>query len=253
MTPKDGQRKRTVFCTGQNPLEKPRIAGRFKRQKIIIVWFAYDMYDPRVIHACSNKGKQLTLTQCVIPDKRMCKGILYSDGKGHFFSLCGAKLTEVFDTFSPTNRTKGRHCFNGKRGNDYPCMRNFGCWSCHKIVLLTFKGERPVGDDGIPFQGDHKNGDVTDYSIENLEWVHPSENAWRSIHVLRVLRVKGINPTSYSGKQMDLWFALFRAYEIAGRKPIQISAEDILSDFEHSCLEDPAKQIEREMTRHMEV
>lgn len=222
------------------------------KQKIIIVWFASDLYDPCVIHACSADGRQLTLTECVIPERRRCKGILYSDGKRHFFSLTRNGLNEIFATFSPSHRTKGRLCYNGKRGNLYPCMRDYGCWECHKIVLLTFKGPRPLGKDGVPFQADHKNGDVTDYSIENLEWVHPSENVWRSIHVLRVLRTKGIDPASYSGKQMDLWFALFRAYEIAGRKPIQISAEDILSDFEHSCLEDPAKQIEREMTRHME-
>lgn len=223
------------------------------KPKIIIVWFAHDLYDPRVIHACSADGRQLTLTQCVIPEKRRCKAILYSDGKCHFFSLSHGRLGEVFDHFTPSMRTPGRHCHNGKRGNIYPTMREFGNWSCHIIVLLTFKGPRPIGEDEIPFEGDHKNGNVTDYSIENLEWVSRQENRWRSDHVLKVLRVKGINPTSYTGSQMDKWFALFRCYEQANRLPLHIPAVDLLRAFDRFTLTDPLAYAAEEPARDFDI
>ena len=39
---------------------------------------------------------------------------------------------------------------------------------------------------------------------------NPKENAWRSTHVLQVLRKHGINPMDYSGKEMDIWFSVMR-------------------------------------------
>ncbi len=226
---------------------------RIRNPKIKIVWFARDLYDPRVIHACSADGKQLTLTKCVIPDKRRVKSLLYSDGKKHFFSLCRGKLTEVFDNFGICWRTPGMHCHNGKRGNDYPQMRDYGAWYCHIIVLLTYKGPRPIGNDGQFFEADHKNGDVTDYSNENLEWVSRQENRWRSNHVLKVLRVKGIDPTTYTGSQMDKWFALFRCYEQAHRQPLHIPAVDLLRAFDRFTLTDPLAAAAEEPARDFDI
>ena len=173
------------------------------KPKIIIVQFSYDLHDPRIIHARTSDGQQLTLTKCVIPDKRQVKALLYSDGKRHFFSLSRNKLTEVFDSFPFRMRTPGMHCHNGKRGNDYPRMRQYGAWCCHIIVLLTFQGERPVGDDGIPFEGDHKNGCVTDYCNDNLEWVSRKENRRRS-KVLKALRSIDIDPVQVPYNILDI-------------------------------------------------
>jgi len=177
---------------------------RIRNPKIKIVWFARDLYDPRVIHACSADGKQLTLTKCVIPDKRRVKSLLYSDGKMHFFSLCRGKLTEVFDNFGISWRTPGMHCHNGKRGNDYPQMRDYGAWYCHIIVLLTFQGPRPIGEDGKPFEGDHKNGCVTDYSNDNLEWVSKKENRRRR-KVLKALRSIDVDPVQVPYNILDIF------------------------------------------------
>ena len=177
---------------------------RIRNPKIKIVWFARDLYDPRVIHACSADGKQLTLTKCFIPDKRRVKSLLYSDGKMHFFSLCRGKLTEVFDNFGISWRTPGMHCHNGKRGNDYPQMRDYGAWYCHIIVLLTFQGPRPIGEDGKPFEGDHKNGCVTDYSNDNLEWVSKKENRRRS-KVLKALRSIDVDPVQVPYNILDIF------------------------------------------------
>ena len=177
---------------------------RSKRSKIRIVWFAHDLYDPRIIHACTDKGQQLTLTKCVIPEKRRCKADLYSDGMRHFFSLTHGRLGEVFDVFSPSHRIHGMHCHNGKRGNLYPKMREFGNKDCHIIVLFTFQGPRPLDSEGHFCQGDHKNGDVTDYCNDNLEWVPRKENR-RRMKVLAALRSIDINPVQVPYNILDIF------------------------------------------------
>ena len=174
------------------------------KPKIIITWFAHDLYDPRIIHACTDSGQQLTLTKCVIPDKCRCKATLFSDGNRHFFSLFRGKITETLDTFPLSCRTPGRHCHNGKRGNDYPYMRQYGDEYCHIIVLLTFQGPRPIGEDGKPFDADHKNGCVTDYSNDNLEWVSKKENARRR-KVLAALLSIDIDPVQVPYNILDIF------------------------------------------------
>ena len=198
--------KNLYLCTAFRRQTIPPIGGfmRNKRKKIKIAWYAHDLYDPRIIHARTAQGERLLLTQCIIPDKRRVKSILYSDGKMHFFSLCRSKLTEVFDNFGLCCRTPGLHCHNGKRGNDYPQMRDYGAWYCHIIVLLTFQGPRPIGDDGKPFEGDHKNGCVTDYSNDNLEWVSKKENRRRS-KVLKALRSIDIDPVQVPYNILDVF------------------------------------------------
>ena len=176
----------------------------YKKPKIRIVEFTHDLIDPRIIHALTEQGERLTLTECIVPVKKGCKCPLYSDGKGHFFTLNHGQLGQVFDTFSPTNRTPGRQCHNGKRGNIYPHMRHFGNTHCHIIVLLTYLGPRPVGEDGKPFEADHKNGVVTDYSLDNLEWVSRKENARRR-NVLAALRSIGINLTDVPYRILDVF------------------------------------------------
>ena len=57
---------------------------------------------------------------------------------------------------------------------------------------------------------DHKNGNVLDFTADNLEWVHPKENRWRADHVLKPMRKVGIDPARYTGKAMDIWFEVFR-------------------------------------------
>jgi hypothetical protein len=168
---------------------------------------------------------------------------------GYFLRANGMKAA---DKLSPA-KLNNPNTHGGLR----PYLTDCGQY-CHTLMLITFYGPRPeprlnpTTGKIEKFEGDHKNGDKYNYRPDNLEWVFESENRWRFHHVIKVLRFKGIDPATYTGPQMDLWFALFRAYEIAGRKPIQIPANDLLSDFEHSCLNDPDKQIEREMTRHME-
>jgi hypothetical protein len=45
-------------------------------------------------------------------------------------------------------------------------------WQSHRLVLRSFAGEPP----SPTHQANHKNGDVRDNRVENLEWVTPAEN-----------------------------------------------------------------------------
>ena len=148
-----------------------------------------------------------------------CKSAIYEKAGDHklfcsndrqwFHLHPNGVLTDLEHTFSPTNRTPGRMCHNGKRGVIHPSMRHWGCQYCHVLVYEAWIGERHYPQKQI----DHKNGNSLDYTPENLEEVTPSENNWRSLHVLQVLRAKGINPIDYTGTQMDHWFAIFRILE----------------------------------------
>lgn len=186
------------------------------KPKITIVEWSRDLIDPNILIAYTADGGRLQLTRVRdedLPPKRACHCPLYATPSKLFFTLCRGKLGQIFEAISRCSRTPGMACHNGKRGNSYPQLRNFGHIACHKVVLLTFVGPRPVYDDGKEAEGDHKNGNIMDFSLDNLEWVHPSENEWRSTHVLQVLRSKSINPTDYTGSQMDHWFDMFRLLE----------------------------------------
>ena len=203
-----------------------------KPPKIIIVEWSHDLIDPNVLIAYTADGGRLQLTRVHdedLPPKRDCKCPLYATPNKLFFTLCRGKLGQIFESLSLCGRTPGMACHNAKRGNVYPILRHFGNIACHKVILLTFVGPRPVYNDGKAAEGDHKNGDIMDFSLDNLEWVHPSKNRWRSTHVLQVLRAKGIDPITYSGSQMDHWFLVFRLLETRFPKPAQIfTREDLL-------------------------
>jgi len=95
--------------------------------------------------------------------------ILFGHSDGMFLNAIGRPMPH---TLSPSNRTKGKHCFNGKRGNDYPCMRHFGSKSCHLLMALAFYGERRIFVDsrGKSYVGicHHLIPDVLNYRPANL-------------------------------------------------------------------------------------
>ena len=104
-----------------------------------------------------------------VPPEFIDGRVLWSDGKRRFLNAYGRVMPH---TLSPSNQTSGKHCHNGKRGNDYPCMRHFGSKSCHLLVALAFYGPRPtfIGKTGKPYVGicHHLVPDVLDYSAANL-------------------------------------------------------------------------------------
>ena len=222
------------------------------KQKIIIVEYARSVMDPNIIVAYTSEGGRIELVLCRVPEKRRTRGELYTNGKKLFFSLTRRGLRQVFEHLGPTSRTRGRSCHNGKRGNIYPQMREYGNATCHSLVCTAYHGTRPVIN-GIRYVCDHKNGDVMNWAEDNLEWISPRENSWRARHVLQVLRAKGFDLPALSGADMDKWFAIIRALETAGRKPIKMDAAELRALFDKYRLVNPAERMEYEMTHHMEL
>lgn len=207
-----------------------------KPPKIIIVEWAQDLFDPDTLIAYTANGGCLKLRTGEVHPKHRTRGRLYTDGHGHFFSRTRWGIREVFIAFSPSHRTPGRQCYNGQRGKVYPEMRNFGNVPCHIFVCTVFHGPRPVFPDGTRAECDHKNGNIFDFSPENLEWVHHSVNRWRAGHVTQIMQRAGINPKDYSGKQMDRWFVLFHAMELGLRPPALRTKEELLQVFKEYTL-----------------
>ena len=155
-------------------------------------------------------SEQLRLVDGTIVRKCPTIKPLYCSREGKFYSVHNAELTddgwilrEVKANFSPAMRTPGRHCFNGKRGCVYPIMRQYDKQMCHKLVALTWIGPRPEG-----MEIDHLNGDITNWSVDNLEYVTPAENRKRA-RLLRVLRSVGREPKQMSREELQAIFAKY--------------------------------------------
>ncbi len=120
---------------------------------------------------------------------------LYCSRAGRFYSVHNSVLTEdgwqlheVKPSYSPVRRKKWRSS-NGISGTQYPIMRHFGCINCHILMALTWLGQRPtyeVKQDAtgitvqIKAQIDHLNGNILDFSADNLQYVTPAENRRRA-------------------------------------------------------------------------
>jgi hypothetical protein len=61
-----------------------------------------------------------------------------------------------------------------------------------RLVLFAFEGLPP--EEGM--QANHKNGDISDNRLENLEWVTPKENIQHSMRVLGHGRAGEKNPAA---------------------------------------------------------
>ena len=89
-------------------------------------------------------------------------------------------------------------------GTHYPFLRQFGAKHCHYLVAVAWYGPRP---DGMVI--DHLNGNILDWSADNLEFVIPAENNKRA-KLLRVLRSIGREPRSMSRTELQ---EIFRKYQ----------------------------------------
>lgn len=143
---------------------------------------------------------------------RKCPTIkpLYCSRAGKFYSVHNAILTDdgwVLREIKPVLKQSGtRRCThtNGT-GTHYPFMRNFGNKHCHFLVAAAWLGPRPMvcDQDGITIrmQIDHLNGDIFDWSADNLQYVTPAENRKRA-KLLRVLRSIGRDPKQMSREEL---------------------------------------------------
>lgn len=146
----------------------------------------------------TEQGGMLTAKRCPL---HLTRGKpLYCTRCGHFFSLTRFGLREIKPRFKPPKNTKVCH-------TRYPFMRQYDNQTCHRLMAATWVGIRPAGA-----EIDHLNGDMLDWSAENLQWVTPKENHRRA-RILRSLRAAGTDPCTLS--RPDL-LALFTANNVAG-------------------------------------
>ena len=202
------------------------------------------------------EGKQLFRTK----EKPMSGGRtqLYYCPLGEFYSVSHRsvkRLTLVFDCQRNFQPTKNVHSY-------YPILLNHkGKPLCHIVALETMVGERPepviLHGKTIPYQADHINGNIFDFSLKNLRWVRADIN-YRDAGFLRKLRNNGIDPTKFDRGVLLAFFekmALYKrlhgqnAYERKLTKPALLRllvgrGFDIVPGEE---------QINREMERHCEV
>ena len=91
----------------------------------------------------------------------------------------------------------------------YPSVRQYGNVMCHTVMALTWIGPRPAG-----CECDHINGDITNWSVDNLQYVTPAENRKRA-RLLRVLRSIGRDPRKMSRDEL---LGIFNKYYFANPK-----------------------------------
>ena len=129
--------------------------------------------------------------------------ILYCSREGKFYSR---KQTAE----GATEMREVKYCFNPgmqhhKGGSAYPKMRQFNNQLCHKLIALTWIGQRPQG-----YEIDHINGDIMNWSADNLEYVTPEENRKRA-KILHAMRKAGNDPKQYPPARLK---AIFSKYEL---------------------------------------
>ena len=160
---------------------------------------------------------------------RKCPTIkpLYCSRDGRFFSVHNMQITEegcIMREIKPNLAQAGtRKCThtNGN-GTHYPFLRNFQNKHCHFLVAAAWYGPRPEG-----MVIDHLNGDILNWSADNLEYVTPAENRKRA-KILRAMREAGNDPKQYSPARLKNIFAQY-------------------------SLMDGDTQMIREMTKHQEL
>ena len=135
------------------------------------------------------------------------KGIpIYCSRSGLFFSYATGELKKV-------KPYANRH-FKSKRNvhSDYPKLQHYlGNARVHMLMALTWLGPIPACH-----VVDHLNGDIFDWSLDNLQYVTPQENHKRA-RLLQVLRSIGRNPKKMSREEL---LNIFNKYYFVNPKNI---------------------------------
>ena len=148
---------------------------------------------------------------------------LYCSQDGRFFSVHKMQITDegcIMHELKPCTNPASTYAHKG--GSAYARMCHFGNRLCHHLIWETFVGPRTKG-----MEIDHVNGNVMDWSLDNLEEVTPAENRKRA-KILRAMRTAGTYPTTIPQSRLKAIFARY-------------------------VLMDGAEQMSREISRHCEL
>lgn len=109
------------------------------------------------------------------------------DRSGNIFSTYGGKVLKLsYDTDKDGYSRVSLQCDSGRRS-----------FRVNRLVAITYlpnPGKLPVVD--------HKNHDITDNSVDNLEWVTVGENTKRGYEHNNYHFVKGVVATDSEGRQL---------------------------------------------------
>lgn len=151
--------------------------------------------------------KQLRLVDGTLVRRCLSDKPLYCSREGKFYSVHNMLITEmgcVMRELKPSVCVVGGRRRVAKQGwrTLYPIMRNFTPHHCHTLVAGAWLGPRPEG-----MVIDHINGDIMDWSADNLEYVTPEENYHRAMW-LRWFRSMGRDPRTMDREELKECFQL---------------------------------------------
>lgn len=177
-----------------------------------------------------------------VPPEEIGGKVLYEHPNGYFVNPFGQRLTH---DYKPCRASlKGRQA--------YPKMRNYGNRDCHYITACTFLH---VPDRAKGEVVDHINGNVLDYSRDNIRIVDRQIND-RDGGYIRKLRNKGIDPSWYATKFLLRFFERMTEFKASHstyryQKLTKTDMLKMLVEPEYT-VGDPGERMEYEMTHHME-
>ena len=166
---------------------------------------------PVDVHRTTNGGRPPINKQ--VPPESVGGKTLFCGTDGRFYNADGKELKPS------THKARDRKRCHTR----YPFMCHFASRHCHHLVWETFVGPRTKG-----MEIDHINGDMMNWSLDNLQEVTPAENRRRA-RILRILRK-------------------------TGRDPKQMTRAELLDLFAHYDFDklDFDARMDRDMSHHME-
>ena len=163
--------------------------------------------------------EQLRLTDGTIVRRCPTDKPLYCSRAGKFYSVHGMAITDEGCVMQEIKPNWNEAMVHHKGGSCYPLLRSYYPHLCHNLIALTWLGPRPIvvtpEGNAIPLEIDHLNGDILDWSVDNLQYVTPAENRKRA-RLLRVLRSIGRDPRKMSRAEL---LEIFRKYEFRNEIP----------------------------------
>ena len=152
-----------------------------------------------------------------VPPEVVGGKILFAGSDGKFYGKSGQQLKHAY--------IPGRPAYKGRPV--YPHMNSgYGDKECHFLMACAFLH---IPDSSIGEVVDHINGDVLNYSRNNIRIIHKSINS-RDGGFLRKLRNKGIAPTMYDQSFLLRFFkSMARKKKLKPWKYNRLTRDDLLT------------------------
>ena len=137
----------------------------------------------------------------LVPPQVIDGQTLFAHSYGYFMNKDGIRLAHSY--------TPNRRSYASKHKKAYPKMRHHGNRDCHYLMVCAFIR---IPDFSKGEVIDHINGDVLNYSLDNLRIVDQVINC-RDGGFLRKLRNKRIDPSLYSTYFLLRFFSRMADYK----------------------------------------